>query len=448
MGGQSAAQNMRKLKRAPRLTVETAFIPYVQGRLLVAVHAVKFRGNIEGKFLAKDPRSGAFRAVLGPDSFAFSDSFDLNVPFLDTTKNLEGKTPPPGFNGDGHGSKPGEEVPIMARMVLPVNTLELGRRGDNGCATLDLSLIDQDAALEGGKQYCLGSGKIQTASLYYQAVNGAAGSRLPGSKQDSTGSVDIAGSSPWMPVVVDIVDHTLNRVTATAVVSVQFVATAVPNNVLFALDGSSVHDVTLYKETNVNTSKCDTSMIRTQSSILGTTGEAEKDAAKVELLLKQAFISADADKSGTVSSAELLNAIRASQTMSGGADKENVDLFQKMMAALAGCTTGTLTNTSTKELEQTVSKLFLRLDVDGDGSISWWEWRRVLMASMLSIQRFGSFIFCVTHYFSPWWLQMTLLWLLLPPRWLQRVTSRMPCVKRCRALLHLSMYLSLSPTRP
>ena len=191
MRGQSAAQNMRKLKRAPRLTIETAFIPFVQGRLLVAVHAVKFRGNIEGKFLAKDPRSGAFRAVLGPDSFAFSDSFDLNVPFTETMKNLEGKTPPSGFKGDGHGGKAGEsEVPIMARMVLPVNTLELGRRGDNGCATLDLSLIDQDAALEGGNQYCLGTGKVQTASLYYQAISGAAGSGLPGAKAGDDDIVD------------------------------------------------------------------------------------------------------------------------------------------------------------------------------------------------------------------------------------------------------------------
>ena len=64
----------------------------------------------------------------------FPDSFDLNVPFTETMKNLEGKTPPSGFKVTGTAKRE-VRVPIMARMVLPVNTLELGRRGDNGCAT-------------------------------------------------------------------------------------------------------------------------------------------------------------------------------------------------------------------------------------------------------------------------------------------------------------------------
>ena len=244
---------------------------------------------------------------------------------------------------------------------------------------------------------------MQTASLYYQAINGAAGSGLPGAK---AGDDDIVGSSPWMPVVVDIVDNTLNRVTATAVVSVQFVATAVPNHVLFALDGSAVHDTVDYKNTHkdpfapaahVEASHSDSNLGLTRSKssnkdMLVPTSVSGKDAAKVELLLKQAFISADADKSGTVSSAELLSAIRASQTMSEEGGDEQMGLFREMMVTLAGSAAGSLAGKSMKELEQTVSKLFLRLDVDGDGSISWWEWRRVLMASMLSIQRFGPFI--------------------------------------------------------
>jgi Ca2+-binding EF-hand superfamily protein len=34
-------------------------------------------------------------------------------------------------------------------------------------------------------------------------------------------------------------------------------------------------------------------------------------------------------------------------------------------------------------VENAVRKIFHRLDVDGDGSISWWEWRAVISNSLL-----------------------------------------------------------------
>ena len=189
--------------------METVFVPFVQGRLLAAVHAVKFRGNIEGPRAERAQRG--FGAVLSPESFAYSDSFDLNVPYAATTNNLDDKAGMRGFALQ----KGLEESPVMARMVLPVDTLRLAY-GDNGVGTLRLQLLDLDTVGEGGKQYCLGQGDVQTASLYYQAMRSAASAGLAGT---SSGSGDSVGASPWMPDVVDITDNTLNRVTATVVIS-------------------------------------------------------------------------------------------------------------------------------------------------------------------------------------------------------------------------------------
>jgi hypothetical protein len=35
-------------------------------------------------------------------------------------------------------------------------------------------------------------------------------------------------------------------------------------------------------------------------------------------------------------------------------------------------------------VEDAVRKIFNRLDVDGDGNISWWEWRAVISNSLLN----------------------------------------------------------------
>ena len=46
-----------------------------------------------------------------------------------------------------------------------------------------MTLVDLDTANDGGKEYILGNGKLETAHLYYQALRAAAGSKLPSKDQ-------------------------------------------------------------------------------------------------------------------------------------------------------------------------------------------------------------------------------------------------------------------------
>ena len=358
---QTSSQSVRKLKRAPRLKIDTAFIPFVQGSLLIAVHAVKFRGNIEGKYLAKDARSGCFRAVLGPGSFAYSESFDLNVPTPKVSR--------PAGSGDAQFSVKGkEQVPILARMAMPVDTLLLAS-GENSCASMELFLLDLDSLGDGGKGYCLGSGTVRTASLYYQAVRAAASSSLPASKVDGAESSNgnkngAVGASPWLPVAVDIIDKNLNRIVATVVISIQFIATAVPSKVLASIDS------------------------------IGLSGaDSTGKKSQIELSLKQAFLLSDRDKSGSVDSVELFGTIKNAKSK-GGSD----DIFTAMLMSLAGFKLDNehrdsmATLPTIKDLEQAVTKTFNRLDVDGNGSVSWWEWRRVLVVSLMDSHRVSRFL--------------------------------------------------------
>jgi Ca2+-binding EF-hand superfamily protein len=352
----------RQLKRAPKLKIDTAFIPFVQGTLMITIHSVKFRGNIEGKFLAKDARSGCFRSVLSPDSFGYSESFDLNVPQA-------------------------KDELIIARMALPVDTLQLAE-GSNSCATVELSLIDLDAKDDGGKGYVLGSGSVRTASLYYQAVRAAASSCLPTKNAQGIANGTV-GASPPLPSQVDIVDKTLNRTFATVLCSVQFVATSIPPKVLHGIQ--SVGD---------NSSNSNSNSNKTAATDIVIDDFGRK--SQIELSLKDAFLAADTDKSGSVSSQELLSVIKRSKD-----NQRDGDIFTSMLMSLAGFKfsvdndTGDMAGMGAsmnaqqptiQDLEKAVSTTFNRLDVDGDGSISWWEWRRVLIASLLENQQANDFV--------------------------------------------------------
>ena len=175
-------------------------------------------------------------------------------------------------------------------MAMPVDTLQLAQ-GRNGSATLELTLLDLDAVGDGGKGYVLGNGYVRTASLYHQAVRGAASSCLPTSSVEGAGTSNgnrngSVGSSPWMPNVVDIIDRTLNRIVATIVLSVQFVATAIPPKILhniLPVNNESVSDEDIGKK------------------------------SQMELSLKEAFIHADTDNSGSVSAQELFAVIKSSR---------------------------------------------------------------------------------------------------------------------------------------
>lgn len=81
-----------------------------------------------------------------------------------------------------------------------------------------------------------------------------------------------------------------------------------------------------------------------------------------DLALKQAFLAADRDKSGSVDLDELLHVLSSSS--SAPSSLRSVPLG--------------LTNISLPSSEAEIREMFKRLDVDGSGSISWWEWKALL----------------------------------------------------------------------
>ena len=120
---------------------------------------------------------------------------------------------------------------------------------------------------------------------------------------------------------------------------------------------------------------------------------AEK--ARIELGLKQAFQAADGDNSGNISVTELLDVIKKTGAAKGpsrgrpppfGSKMVGLEDTTALLLSLAGegGSTGPSGGTYTDAwLDMTVRKVFSRLDVDGDGCISWWEWQAVLGGTLL-----------------------------------------------------------------
>ena len=124
---------------------------------------------------------------------------------------------------------------------------------------------------------------------------------------------------------------------------------------------------------------------------------AEK--ARIELGLKQAFQTADGDNSGNISVTELLDVIKRTGAAKGpsrgrpppfGSKMVGLEDTTALLLSLAGEGGGSSSSAgpaggtySDAWLDMTVRKVFSRLDVDGDGCISWWEWQAVLGGSLL-----------------------------------------------------------------
>ena len=131
----------------------------------------------------------------------------------------------------------------------------------------------------------------------------------------------------------------------------------------------------------------------TTTNAMTTSGGAEK--ARIELGLKQAFQAADGDNSGTISVSELLDVIKKTGAAKGpsrgrpapfGSKVVGMEDTTALLLSLAGEGVGGPAGGvaySDAWLDMTVRKVFARLDVDGDGCISWWEWQAVLGGTLL-----------------------------------------------------------------
>ena len=349
-GPASAAQGAKRgTKRPPRLSLSLAFVPFVRGQLVVTIGDLNLVETISQKFPPDVARRAAVRAVMGTATHIYSDPFDLK----DAMAGMAG-TPPASTSSSKASSPPGP----IATFSLPVDTFAAASTS-NSILALTLSLLDLDSVGETGSAYCLAAGELQTAPLYYQAVRAAAGSST------AVAASTAVGTSPVFSLALPLLDPISRRQIGQASVSVQFLMAAASEGVSAWIDGGM------------------------------NTASASGDASStMELTLKQSFRAADADNSGQITSDELLRVIvngRAAKSKArqgpppaGLTPPDSQDSAIDMLLSLAGPEFAALSTSPDGKINMSdaVRHIFGRLDVDGDGSISWWEWRRVLMTSL------------------------------------------------------------------
>ena len=322
-------------------------------------------------------------------------------------------------------------------VTLPIDTLDLTTRGGScSMLTLQITLLDLD---ESGSSYLVGMGGVQTAPLYHQALTSASSSAPPSPESDGSTSVNV-GVSQWATSECTVY-NTLQQPVAWVTLSTQFAMEGLSSPVVSALQAARQSPDVTYAEdegergmgrrragaargpressstqvtSNTYASEPEDLLLVSQSravtafgpeSALKTAAVGGAEKARTELGLKQAFLVADTDRSGSVSVDELIAVIKQSGikvprsqsgtrsrsgTGSGTRTAVGMEDTVALLLGLAGDTIDLATlkrsdllDTSDSGLEQTVRRIFSRLDVDGDGMISWWEWQASLSGALL-----------------------------------------------------------------
>ena len=325
-------------------------------------------------------------------------------------------------SSDGTRSDPSSNFSV----ILPVDTLEFTSKGGScSMLTLQVALLDLDGT---GSLYSMGDGGVQTAPLYYQALRAASASRPLTVEASSSTAPDTVGVSPWLTTECAIYDKQRKEPVAWVLLSTQFLMEEMSPQVMSALSAARQSPAAGCGEvdpdhlsqnspdfTNVVGGTYGGSDPEELLVLSGTraispyypesrNGRPNTGAERVrnELGLKQAFLAADANGNGSVSVEELLAVIKKG---SGGGQKskgrrigqprgavnmeDTVALLKSYASDGAAGTDSTRKNpdpldtSEDAELEQVVRRIFSRLDVDGDGMISWWEWQASLSGALL-----------------------------------------------------------------
>ena len=389
-------------QRLSRLQLGAVFVPYVSGYLYMFHSHLEVHDTAAERFLEAPIRRGALKYSLGGVGNCFTSSFEMEVTpdsvapssagDLDNRSHcssLSFKTNPPLPSG-GRGNKfkrskkaykglspagarkgtSSKKVSKLRKLVatqqgisspktstatpptdvvdtpyILVDTFEmlsdLGKSNDD---TFDLriSLLDLDAV---GKGYCLGVGHIQTAAIYYQAL------RNIFNVENKRRLI----SRCTMPTQIKLFDPGRRIHIATVSITLKFELTAISTNVINYLRA--------YKQYH-------------SQPLSPTTGAS---VGRAELGLKQAFHLADKDNSGGVSSSELVATIRS---ITSPGNKGSIVGFDtgaiRLLLTLMEIVNGPPADEDSAYSEERIRQLFRAMDLDGDGQVSWWEWRQVL----------------------------------------------------------------------
>lgn len=307
------------IKRLGRLRYSAIFIPYVCGKLKLEVHNINVREQMQCP-------SFILRCTLGT-THLFSNEFSFPTSSKDLSTQNELNVAP------------------VASVEFDVDTFQIfNRRSNNG---VDLTSVKLSLnSTEHGNQIVVGVGYVQTAALYFLQLRSIIGSTST-SRDPSTEEMDVNLYSSQQKSIF---------VSAQIKVKASFSISSINSTVIQLLTATKFRYQEMSKAESLN---------------------AKFD--RTELTMKKVFEVADKDGSGGVSSSELTNLLIRTKDKSSliKLDDNAVLLLKELMTAICG-------NSQLFELtEDMVSAIFHVLDVDGDGIVTWWEWKKVLELTIL-----------------------------------------------------------------
>eukprot|EP01038_Epipyxis_sp_PR26KG_P004899 gene4899-6860_t len=376
-------------KTSNKVRVEAIFVPHVEGNLLITCEEFTwYDAGLVRKAENGDMNIG-LRYVVGTDNksvFEYSNVLQLKrkLQLLQTahpskkkskelfspsismaSSNANMKSPSPNkarrnktLENQMISSVPTEitNTYIIADNVqqLHINTADIiSSLSQSSIIPLFIDCFEIDSVFENSPNFLLGVGMIDTTKLYFESIRAAASSSL--SDVENKLKNDI-GSSKIYSTDSDLYDKLSGQKVATIKMKVKFIADSIPKFVLQNISNSLA----------LNNYAIPTELSR------------------FELGLKQTFIAADKDSSGSVSASELLAILTDASTTHKKKSKPTLIGLEnsvELLFKLAGISSDA--NINQTDVQNIVCNLFRELDVDGDGTISWWEWKTVLTATLL-----------------------------------------------------------------
>jgi hypothetical protein len=387
---------------SPRLQFSMVFVPYVVGKLVLSIQDVRLDMTPGSWVLQPGNKRAALRFTVGTLSNKFSSQFTIKEVFNAAppaskakggNKSSSGSLFGDQTGGDKSTSKfrknmnktgasAGSGVPIMSKpevIEILMSTFDLlncpGVDGneeplDLRCSVLDLESLPSATASAGGAgsssggpgTYVRAMGSLSTAALYYMAMRDAI-SQPP---TPVIGSGRKGGTSPEAAVVIPLMHPGTGEQIGTINGSIKFC--------MFGGAEDVIEDIA--------------SHIKQAGSV-----ETSHSECGAELGLKQAYAAADRDQSGGISRDELItifmtikSEVKKGKSSIVGLDANAIKAMSSLMNVLDGDDSNDDENNldvSNEQFKAYLEEFFTKLDLDGDGTVTWWEWRQVLYAASL-----------------------------------------------------------------
>lgn len=372
----------------PKLRIQTCFVPYLEGILLIDTISL----SIDKLELNKSSQASV-KYSFGYPSPQFTYSSSVYQPSKPQPVNPKmSRAQSINNNNKNKNINKGDSISFQL-CSLKVNTYECLQQELPKSFSRDANIRDKEyrtllpLAIEVTEDNLAPSldsiadkflGILPTAPIYMNSVRKLAsdGLLVTDSQEELHKNYDNVKNDKrfnWKVFQIDLFHNKTRQIAGTLQVRLAFAITTIPKFVSQPLE-----------------------------RLFNATSNDPQESARIELGLKQAFMLADSDNSGFVSATELLtvikdadfnkcrnktmtettlgfsNASKLLMTLAGKNASEtlNSDGFKPLM-------TSSLAETMS-ELEILVQNIFSKLDVDGDGLISWWEWKSVLTATLAS----------------------------------------------------------------